>query len=157
MRKLALTKERLLSMASHQGDCLIWQASLRAGRYGGIKHNGKTLGAHRVSYELHHGPIPAGAVVMHRCDNPLCVRPEHLRLGTQAENVKDMFAKGRANKARGEASGRAKLTADQVQEIRVRYEPRKYGKGAHALAREFGVSKPVIFAIIKRETWKHVE
>lgn len=157
MKKRELTKEVLLSMASPQGDCLIWSASKLGPHYGGVKFVGKMRRAHRVSYELHFGAIPAGMVVMHRCDTPLCIRPEHLRLGTQSENVKDMLAKGRANKARGEGAGNAKLTEAQVREIRARYEPRKYGKGAHVLAREFGVSKPVILAIVNREAWKHVQ
>src|SRR3954470_5960578 len=96
--------------------------------------------AHRLSWELHNGPIPGGLHVLHRCDNPPCVNPAHLFLGTQADNNRDRGRKGRngGHKIRGAANGRAKLSPTDVAAIR-----RAYGDGATqvALAARFGVSQ----------------
>lgn len=75
--------------------CWTWLASKKHDGYGKRKHNGKMTTAHRVSFEMEFGPIPDGLAVLHRCDNPPCVRPDHLFLGTQQENIADMVAKGR--------------------------------------------------------------
>lgn len=82
-------------------QCWIWTGPLRAGGYGAIREGGRgsrTLGAHRVMYELTQGPIPIGLVVCHRCDVPQCVNPAHLFVGRVKDNVEDMHAKGRARK-----------------------------------------------------------
>lgn len=149
-------KDRLTSKAEWIGECLIWNGSKHPRGWGIIRNNGKRVKAYRASYEVHHGPIPEGMVVRHSCDNPACINPEHLSLGTQADNVRDMFQRGRENKAKGERTGKAKLTDAQVREIRGRYAPMTYGKGAHCLAREFGVSKQTVQAILSGESWKHL-
>jgi Pectobacterium phage endonuclease len=108
--------------------------------------------AHRFSFRLHVGDIPVGMCVCHRCDNPPCVNPAHLFLGTKADNASDMTAKNR--QARGERITRAKLTTEQVIEIRSRYV-----RGVvtiTTLAREYGVSHENIGQVIRRQTWKHV-
>lgn len=100
-----------------------------------------------MSYELAHGPIPTGLMVLHRCDNRPCVNPAHLFLGTAADNAHDRDAKGRG--ARGERQGQKKLTWAAVRAIRERY---RRGLGA-GLAREFGVSGAMVSIIIHRKGW----
>jgi hypothetical protein len=118
------------------------------------------VSAHRYSWELHFGPIPDGLLVCHKCDNPACVRPSHLFLGTSADNTADMLAKGRrvapstANLARGSQHYKAKFRDADIRKIR-----RLYAKGS-ILQREigamFGVSPTCISHIIQRKSWAHV-
>ncbi|MGA7781145.1 MAG: HNH endonuclease [Paraburkholderia sp.] len=145
--KLSL-QEKLLSKTVKVGDCLIWTGMKSDKGYGRIKTGGKVRAAHIVHYELHHGPVPDGKVLMHSCDTPACIHLGHLSPGTQLENVQDMFSKGRANKCKGESHPKAKLTDDQVAEIRRRYVPGVRGNGSHVLAKEFGVSKTAVRAIL---------
>lgn len=149
--KLSL-EEKLLSKAAWHGECLIWFGQKCPKGYGRLRLEGKMQRAHRLMYQLRNGPIADGQVIRHSCDNPACVNPDHLCLGTQLENVRDMFVRGRANKLNGESHPNAKLTDLQVAEIRRRYVPGVYGKGAHVLAKEFGVSKPTIQAIVSGES-----
>ena len=108
------------------------------------------MAAHRVSWTLEHGEIPAGMCVCHHCDNRRCVRPDHLFLGTAKDNMQDMVKKGRATKAnRGSGNGMAKLTEEQVYEIR---EVSKYGD-LKRLGEKFGVSKSSMYEIRTRKTW----
>ena len=131
--------------------CWIWNGSRIPRGYGQIHCNGRSQLAHRVSWELHYGPIPIGVLVLHHCDNRPCVRPGHLFLGNGAANIADMIQKGRS--LRGEANPNAKLTVAIVQSIRERIIRR--GTIA-ALSREFGVSPDAISAILHRKRWKHV-
>ena len=103
-------------------DCWTWTAGKMPTGYGMFNVNGKNYGAHRISVVLD-GRDPTGYVVMHTCDNPSCVRPDHLIVATQKDNMIDMSKKGRShtNQARGIDSGRHKLTEEEVIEIRRLY------------------------------------
>lgn len=95
--KPALTIERLLERTLPNGECLLFTGTIWSKRgYGGVRLNGRTVGAHRAAYILAYGETPAkGLNVCHKCDNKICINPEHLFLGTQQDNIKDMYAKGR--------------------------------------------------------------
>lgn len=95
MHRQDMTWARLLVKTTEVGECLIWTGSVKPVGYGQIRHGAKTLYTHRVSWELHFGPVPEGMCVLHHCDVRRCVRPEHLFLGTKADNTADMMAKGR--------------------------------------------------------------
>jgi hypothetical protein len=98
--------------------CWIWHGTISAGRrgmgYGELRVHSKITKAHRYSYMRFTGPIPEGRLICHHCDNPLCVNPAHLFVGTQQDNMDDMAAKGRNNQPRGERSGRTYLSNDDV-------------------------------------------
>lgn len=142
------TLERIQANAKPVGECLLWQGPPTRAGYGLIWLNGKNVQVHRAAYEASKGPIPTGLVVLHSCDNRLCVNSAHLTAGTHAANTADMVSKGRDVKASGEDHGMAKLTDAQVAEIRRRYVPRDKVNGGSALAREFGISQPVLSSIV---------
>lgn len=138
-------------------DCWEWTASRRATGYGQIQAGErKSAKAHRVAWELTHGPIPEGLFVLHSCDNPPCVNPAHLRLGTHAENMADRERRRRCEgpkKARvGEAHPMVKLTAGEVAEIRERHAGG--GVWCTQLANEYGVSPSQVRRIIHRQSWR---
>lgn len=137
--------------------CWPWTASLTGGGYGQIGiGNGRNAMSHRLSYELHAGsPIPRGLSVLHRCDNRPCCNPAHLFLGTQADNIADMDRKGRARRPtlRGERAGLAKLTDEQVMELRALYAA---GTRQIDLAARFGVRQSTVSSIVRRATWSHI-
>lgn len=136
--------------------CWLWTGARTSDGYGSVRVEGRMVGAHRVAYELAHGAMPTGTSVLHTCDVRSCVRPDHLFLGTQEDNVRDMVAKGRANLTgiRGERHHDAKLTADDVREIRRMHAA---GEGGYMrLAKRFGVRRTSILKIVRRQTWKDV-
>lgn len=126
--------------------CWLWNASASIGGYGRISVNRKCTEAHRVSYRLYVGEIPEGSCVLHRCDNPPCVNPGHLFVGSRATNNKDRKAKGRS--AVGERHARSRFTVAEVLAIRADSRPiRKIGK-------EYGVGHGVISLIKNRRRWE---
>ena len=137
-----------LSLIEKGAKCWMWTGSVHHNGYG----KWKRFEAHRYSYELHKGPIPDGLLIMHSCDNPLCVNPDHLMPGTIADNIADCVQKGR--NARGERMGSAKLTDASVAEIRQLYATGSYS--ARALGPVFGVSKTVILQVANGTLWRHV-
>lgn len=142
-------------VCSVHGPCWIWTGTTSGtARYGILQVSGKKTKAHIFSYELCFGKTN-GLFVCHKCDNPLCVRPDHLFLGTHAENMADMVSKGRAN--RGEKRPAAKLTEADVQFIRASYQAGSPIVGAIALSERFGVNYYTVMAIITGKAWKHVK
>jgi hypothetical protein len=133
----------------------LWTASKNRYGYGKFSAGtrGRWIGAHRYSYGLAYGAIPDGMHVLHKCDNPACVRPDHLFLGTQRENLVDMTEKGRRYIpfSEGERNGRAKLTAQQVVEIRHRIAG---GERRSAMAKIYGVCLSSINNIVWGKTWR---
>lgn len=116
---------------------------------------GKVTNAHRASWILTFGPIPEGQVVRHKCDNAMCVNPEHLELGTHADNNADTRNRGRTRQPRGERHGQSVLTSDDVR--RVRAEMINAPRGTLArLSREFGVNKSTLLDVIAGRTWTHI-
>lgn len=131
------------------GDCWIWTAGRTGNGYGSFSIDGShRIPAHRVAYQLAFGTIPNGLWVLHHCDNRLCVNPNHLFLGTRNDNSVDMVAKGRA--ARGERNVTARLTREQVREIRAKYDTHL---SVRELSREYGVCKSEINYIITKKSW----
>lgn len=134
--------------------CWEWSGYCREG-YGRISIGNQVFrSAHRVSWELHNGLIPDGLFVLHRCDNTRCVRPDHLFLGTKAENNHDRHLKGRSGSHAGELNGRRKLSAVDVVEIRRMFTPWKCTYSD--LAKRFGVSSSTINSVVNRRTWKNL-
>ena len=136
--------------------CWEWQGARRNKNgndyYGSTNIGRKTLLAHRASYELYKGEIPSGLLVCHTCDNHKCVNPEHLFLGTHADNGRDMAQKHRGSN--GEKNPNAKLTANKVMEMRF---ARKMGNiPQQGIADIFGVSLKAVSKIVNNKTWKHL-
>jgi hypothetical protein len=168
---------RFWARVNKTADCWLWMGPTN-GRYGRI---GRRTYAHRASFEIANGPIPPGLFVLHRCDTPLCVRPDHLFLGTAKENSEDAVAKRRQATGdrhgtrtkpesratgirhgtwlhpetvnRGEDRPAAKLTEEQVRQIRMLSD---LGETRALLARRYGVTTTVIRRIANREGWRHV-
>lgn len=126
--------------------CIIWLGNLDGGGYGTIRMDGKMVKAHRASWICQNGTIPDGMMVLHRCDMPLCINPDHLFLGTQSDNMQDMARKGRSNSA-GENNGRATITADTARQIRA-------ASGTYnEIARQFGIGKSMVGYIKNNKHW----
>ncbi len=129
------------------GQCWLYRDT-EPHEYRTIKWRGGTEVAHRVAYEIVHGPIPEGLVVRHDCDTPACCNPTHLRTGTHADNVRDRVLRGRS--AVGERSGKAKLTEVQVRDIATK------ANSAAWYAQHYGVTEDTIYAIWERRSWRHL-
>lgn len=133
------------------GSCHLWTSTRDTRGYGVFAYQGKQWKAHCLAWVLARGAIPDGLYICHHCDTPLCVRVEHLFLGTREENWRDMFDKGRHS--RGEQHHSAKLTGAMVREARRLHAE---GWGAVRLSRRFGVTVHAMQLAIKGKTWKHV-
>lgn len=148
---LAARLEAKTRRGSTPDECSEWTGGRRA-NYGRFQYRGKSLAAHRVAWEVYHKrKIPQGMCVCHRCDNPPCVNPQHLFLGTREENTADMVAKDRQQ--RGEGINHAKLTADRV------VEARKLAREGHHywdLAERYSVGNTTIRYAVTGKTWKHI-
>ncbi len=141
-----------------EAGCWEWQGSRTRLGYGRVYlGNDKDQYAHRFVYERCIGQVPDGKVVCHHCDNPPCCNPAHLFMGVQADNLKDMKAKGRARGGmrRGEDASVAKLTEAKVREIRSRAATAKRGE-CGKIAADFGIDFSTYRRIVNRKTWGHV-
>ena len=143
---------RFWSYVNKTDSCWEWAKSTVRG-YGSFGAGGVTVYCHKLSWCLHHGPVPDGLCVLHRCDNRKCVNPEHLFLGTREDNIRDMIAKDRSINLSGSSHGMSKLTEDQVRYIKTKLLSQQ---SLSSLSREFGVSVQTIYAIHHGKTWKHV-
>lgn len=129
--------------------CWLWVATTSRLGYGMIRENGKSRSAHRVSYEMHKGPV-GDLDVLHRCDVRGCVNPEHLFLGTHAENMSDMVRKGRSPRATGSAHHQAKLTEADV--LKARLE----GVSAAEFAKMHGIHRTTARRALSGKRWGHI-
>lgn len=163
---LSVAERFFAKIAKTSDGCWLWIGSRDDRGYGFFRYNGRVQMAHRVAWILANGQIPERLQVCHRCDNPRCVRAEHLFLGTAADNITDKVAKNR--QARGDATGSRKyperrprgekvvtsrLSADDVKAIR---ESAQRGSMLKTLAGQFGVSSRTIGRVVRREAWAHV-
>lgn len=132
--------------------CWEWIGCKQSQGYGQIRIEGRALLAHRVSWEMEFGPIEDGLWILHKCDNPACVRPDHLFLGDVVDNNADMTEKGRRRSPSGEESASAKLTNNQVARMRKLYFAGKYS--TYALAEMYGVSHFTIWEIVRNRRYR---
>jgi len=132
--------------------CIEWDKAKNKAGYGVFRNGNVLTYAHRAAYEKAHGPIPKGMCICHKCDNPACVNPDHLFLGTHADNVRDKQSKGRH--PLGESHSNHKLTSEQVSKIRFLHE--RGGTSIRGLAKKFSVSYSVAYRIINGTVWKHI-
>ncbi len=141
----------------HLGQCWVWTGALTHDGYGRIRRgsgNASHVLAHVASYLLHHGPVPDGLCIIHRCDCRRCVNKEHIKTGTNLENTTDMIAK-RRDRFSGEEAKNHKLNSEQVVQIRLLYQVGELSQ--LRIAQMFGVSESAICHIIARREWKHIK
>jgi hypothetical protein len=138
-------EERFWTKVDKTGECWLWTAALHDDGYGMFGISGRSRYAHRLSFEFTHGAIPDGMQVLHHCDNPPCVNPAHLYLGTRADNMHDMVVRGRFA---------SKVTADQVRVIRARAAN---GERRKQLAMDYSISEAQVKWIVKRKGWLHID
>ena len=160
--------ERFHKYVRKTDGCWEWTGSKLKG-YGRLYHNGRLVATHRLSWTIHYGPVPDAIYVCHKCDNRGCVRPSHLFLGTHSDNIRDSVRKGRhgsqrnphlldalqphpEQRARGERSGRHKLTNRAVHEIRALAGTLPI----RLIAERYAIDRTHAYKIIRRELWTHL-
>jgi hypothetical protein len=148
-------KIKIFSYINIKTNCWEWQKFKTKLGYGQISYRGKQMKAHRASWTVFKGDIPTGICVLHTCDNPKCVNPDHLFLGSMKDNVQDMMKKGRDGHgiAVGMLGANAKLTDDDVRKIRTFDNS---WKTCEELSKKYDVNPMTIYRIQKRQTWKHL-
>lgn len=148
-KRIVSLEIRFWERVSKTDSCWIWMASCTNDGYGTIKKGGKHVLTHRLSWHMAYGPIPDGLSVLHSCDNPPCVNPDHLFLGTQKDNMRDMI-----NKGRYVGKGNTILTDAQVREIRKRYA--QGGITYAKLGSAYGVSSSAVNHIVHRRNFSRL-
>lgn len=143
-------EERFWQGIDRTGECWIWIRHRHQDGYGLFRVAGKSMKVARYAWELFRGPIPDGLWVLHHCDNPPCCNPEHLFLGTHADNMADMKQKNRGHRPQGEASSFSKLVEAEV--VAIRLDPRP----APQIAQSYNVAACTVWDIKARRTWKHI-
>ncbi len=137
---------------NRDGKCWLWNSHRDPDGYGLYRpEGGKTRRAHRVAYELANGAIPDGALILHSCDTPSCVNPEHLKPGTHAENINDRDAKGRASPQHGEENNAAKVTWEDV--CLIRALKAIGGMTQREIAKEFNIHEAEVSLIVNNKVW----
>lgn len=143
--------------------CIPWMASRSKNRFGKptygqltyrLNGKSKTYNTHRLAWLFAFGEIPTGMHVLHRCDNPICLNPDHLFLGTNADNMEDRNKKGRTKGCTGgEQHPKAKMTDAKVKKMR-----RQFAEGVriYVLAKQYGIRQVTVAKIVYRRTWKHI-
>lgn len=133
--------------------CWNWTLSVDTGGYGQAQFEKRKVSAHRLAYETWIGSVELGKCVCHHCDNRRCIRPSHLFLGTCQDNMDDCVRKGRIGRAKGETNAAAKITENDVLEIRRRSATEKYGE----IAKDYPMLNPLSLPVIVRgKSWSHV-
>lgn len=155
-KKFASQMDAVMSKVEYDpnGGCWLWAYAPNTYGYGQLWWANKQYLAHRIAYESAKGPVPEGLLVLHRCDRPACCNPDHLFVGTPADNMADRDQKGRHWVPLGEHSPHAKLTDAQAAEIKTRYA--RGGVLQRELAAEFGVTRGAISDITRGRNFKHV-
>lgn len=164
---MSIAKTRFDSRVIRSEGCWRWGGSTNTKGYGRIKINGQDILAHRLAWTLHKGEIPSGMLICHKCDNPVCVNPDHLFIGTQRDNIRDAAAKGRIasgerhgmntrpdRRSFGSANGQSKLSENSVAFIKTAHKNRSVSN--RQLARQFGVSESLICMINRGIRWRHI-
>jgi hypothetical protein len=128
-----------------QEGCWIWTASKKSSGYGAFKAK-RTMPAHHYSWIMKNGPVPEGLFILHSCDNKLCVRPDHLFLGTHQDNMDDMVSKGRQSRDKG-----LKITKEFAEQLRLEYADGSVSQPV--LAQKYGLSLPLVENVLQHRTW----
>ena len=144
-------KKRFWDKVDKSGDCWEWKGAKNPDGYGRFRLRSRLVQAHRFVYSLAYGNIPRGLCVCHHCDNPGCVNPNHLFLGTLVDNQRDSIAKERCS--RGERHGRTRLVDNDVHEIRRLCS---LGVTQTLLAKMWKLSRPQVSSIVNKVSWKHI-
>ena len=154
MRYTPCMREKQLTYDISDNLCwIVTSHHLDQDGYAQFIRDGKTVKIHRYMYEQKHGKIPQGLMACHTCDNPSCVNPDHIFLGTCAQNLNDRNQKGR--QAKGSRCGQSKITESDVLAIRSEFTP-KTPVLVRLMARKYGIGKTMIYNIVQNKWWKHV-
>lgn len=150
LRNVPSARERFEANLRITPGCWLWTGVVGNGGYGRMRWNGKLIETHRASYMLHDGEIPTGMYVLHSCDNRLCVNPSHLRLGTHADNMRDMVLRNRCRYQSGQSNPNAKLTEEIVRAIKADQRVQS------AISAAYGVSRSHVSYIKTGKLWGHL-